>query len=94
MITKQTVMSLFNTPNVVRVGRQQLFIVTLLNNVTVLVSYLTVIGYLQDTVWYITERKYSQTTSRQITDFARNNIVHKLTEDNFNSQLQLMRITK
>lgn len=94
MVTKQTVMTLFNTPSAVRVGRQQLFIVTLLNNVTVLVSYLTVVGYLKGNVWYITDRKYNQTTSKQLTTFARNKRVHKLTEDDFNSQLQLLGVTK
>lgn len=94
MVTKQTVMTLFNTPSAVRVGRQQLFIVTLLNNVTVLVSYLTVVGYLKGTVWYITDRKYNITTSRQITQFSRNNRVQKLTENDFSSQLQLLGVTK
>lgn len=96
MVTKQNIIDHFGAAEVEQVGSKQLFIVTLQNNVTVLISYYTIVGFYSPAadVWYVTDRKYSQTTSCQLTAFARNKRVHKLPEDDFNSQLKLLGVTK
>ena len=94
MVTKQDITERFNAASVTQIGSKQLFIAQLQNNVTVLISYYTIVGFERSGIWYVTDRKYSVTTSRQITQFSRNNRVHKLTENDFNSQLQLLGVTK
>ncbi len=56
----------FNTDNVKQVSSKQLFVV----NDNTLVSYRTVVGKLLDRTWYITNEKYSVTTTKQCTQFA------------------------
>ncbi|MFA5670243.1 MAG: hypothetical protein WC967_13455 [Balneolaceae bacterium] len=72
-ITKTTIKSRFpNAERIEQVKSKQLFIVYYVN-FSLLVSYTTVIGYKEhgslDNKWNITNRKYSQSTSRQVTYF-------------------------
>jgi hypothetical protein len=74
----------FNSDNVEQVKSMQLFIV----NNNILVSYKTVIGILDNNdCWYITNRKYSKTTSRQITVFKRSNY-HVIVDDEVIDSMQ------
>lgn len=65
MITKRQVRDKFKTLDVRQIGCKQLFIV----NNYYLISYLTVVGIRYNTTWVIANRKYSQTTIRQLTYF-------------------------
>ena len=96
MVTKQNIIDHFGATNVTQIGSKQLFTAQLRHDVTVLISYYTIVGFYSPAadVWYVTDRKYSQTTSCQLTAFARNKRVHKLTENDFNSQLKLLGVTK
>ena len=94
MVTKQDITERFNAASVTQIGSKQLFTAQLQNNVTVLISYYTIVGFERAGIWHVTDRKYGRTTSCQLTAFARNNNVHRLTENDFNSQLQLLGVTK
>ena len=61
-----------NVVDVKQCGSKQLFVVTLANDVKLLVSYLTVIGFRTTDTWVINARNYSTTTSKQ-TAWFRNN---------------------
>ena len=89
MITKETVKTFFNAADVVQIDKQ-LFIANLSNNLQLLVSCLTVIGYLQGDIWHITARKYSRLTRHQLMQFVRTHNVQITDADTFNSQLQAL----
>jgi hypothetical protein len=72
MVTKKDIRARFNLRgevNIKQVSSKQLFIVDCPINGRLLLSYYTVVGYFNDR-WYLTKYKYSQTTSRQLTQFA------------------------
>jgi hypothetical protein len=68
-ITKQAIKALFGG-EVEQVGSKQLFVVTY-PTYKLLVSYRTVVGYRSQGSWLLTTAKYSTTTSKQLTQFAR-----------------------
>ena len=74
-VTKKNISSIFGVPlsAVKQVGAKQLFIIYIPDGGyrLILVSYKTIIGYHDSDGWYITTKKYSHTTSRQITAFSR-----------------------
>lgn len=77
-VTKRNISAIFGVPlsAIKQIGSKQLFVVNISSGDIgyrhILVSYRTIIGYNDNEFWYITTRKYSQTTSRQITAFSRN----------------------
>jgi hypothetical protein len=75
MITKKDVKSLFNNPSIYieQHGTKQLFTVYDDNRIF-LVSYTTIIGYLDRGTWLFNTTKYSSTTSKQLTFFK--NLIH------------------
>lgn len=64
--------------NVTQIDSKHLFIVELSNGKTALVSYYTIVGYYVFGTWYITSKKYSATTSRQLSKFASGRTVIKV----------------
>lgn len=68
-VTKQDIKARFNG-KVEQLGSKQLFVVTF-PTYQLLVSYLTIIGYRSQGTWLLTTAKYSPTTSKQLTQFAR-----------------------
>lgn len=80
-----------------QVGSKQLFIVKVQNSVdkwsyrsindTILVSYHTIIGVQRDGLWYITDKRYSVTTSKQTTQFCNGRIVKRVDESELQSML-------
>lgn len=77
-VTTKTISAIFGVPltAIKQIGSKQLFVVNVSNGDIgykhILVSYRTIIGYNDNEFWYITTKKYSQTTSKQITTFSRN----------------------
>lgn len=77
-VTKESISAIFGVPlsAIEQVGSKQLFIVNISSGDIgyrhILVSYRTIIGYNDNEFWYITTKKYSRTTSSQITAFSRN----------------------
>lgn len=75
-VTKKDISAIFGVPlsAIEQVGAKQLFIVNISNGDIgyrhILVSYRTIIGYNDNEFWYITTKKYSRTTSSQITSFS------------------------
>ena len=65
------IQTIFNTDIVEQVGNKQLYIATLENNRTVLISYKTIVGVIRDGIWNLTTFKYSKTTSKQLYSFAK-----------------------
>lgn len=94
MITIKVIKAYFpNAKEVKQIDSKQLFIVTYTDK-KFLVSYKTIIGYklLADNVWIITTQKFSQTTSKQTSQFINSLIRQKLDfirvgESEFNSVL-------
>jgi len=72
MVTKKDIKDRFSLRDsqVSQIGNKQLYIVDTCHNGRLLLSYYTVVGYFNDN-WYLTRHKYSQTTSRQLSQFAR-----------------------
>lgn len=70
-VTIKNIASQFNTTRdtVKQIGSKQLFIVSTPTG-TVLVSYYTIVGKLVAGTWYLTTKKYSVTTSKQLRQFA------------------------
>jgi hypothetical protein len=77
MVTKKDVMARFSLRDsqVRQIGAKQLFVIDTIHNGRLLISYYTVVGYFNDK-WYLTKYKYSQTTSKQLTQFANNTSFH------------------
>lgn len=83
-ITIKTIQALYPNATVEQVGSKQLFIVELEGS-TLLLSYWIIVGYLLfdgcmagaglSRTWYLTPYKYSRTTSKQLTQFARGRAV-------------------
>jgi len=73
MITKTCIQSQFNVSSdrVKQIGNKQLFIVDCPQQGRVLVSYRTIVGKFINDTWHLTTQKYSVTTSKQLTMFAR-----------------------
>lgn len=77
-VTKKDISAIFGVPlsAIEQIGAKQLFVVNISNGDIgyrhILVSYRTIIGFHDSEFWYITTRKYSRTTSSQITAFSRN----------------------
>lgn len=77
-VTKKDISNIFGvSPAAIeQIGAKQLFIVDISNGEIgyrhILVSYRTIIGFHDSEFWYITTKKYSRTTSSQITAFSRN----------------------
>ena len=72
-VTKKDISAIFNVPtaNITQVGSKQMFKVTSVKDKCFfLLSYRTIIGIYHDNIWKITTKKYSSTTSRQITAFS------------------------
>ena len=71
MITIKDIQARFSLrkSQVSQIGSKQLFIVDTYNG-RLLLSYYTVVGYFNDK-WYLTKYKYSVTTSKQLSQFAR-----------------------
>ena len=63
----------YNVPaNMIKqIGYRQLFIVDTSYLGRILVSYKTTIGVFHNSVWYLTTEKFSPTTSKQTTMFAK-----------------------
>ena len=79
MVTKKDVADLFTSfvngrpcfcPEVHQVDNKQLFVVSY-PDYQLLVSYLTIVGIRTEGAWLLTTRKYSVTTSRQLTQFVK-----------------------
>jgi hypothetical protein len=69
-VTKRQIAEQFgiDEPKVCPQGNKQLFIVDALNY-RILVSYQTIVGIYLNYTWYITNKKYSVTTERQLNWF-------------------------
>jgi hypothetical protein len=68
-----------------QIGFKQLFVLTKKDNtLKLLVSYHTIVGFTIGNVWWLTSNKYSRTTSKQLSQFARSKDVRYLpqSEDN------------
>ena len=61
----------FPSAAIEQLGSKQMAIVAQPDGTTNLVSYETVVGCKQNGCWYLTTKKYSITTSKQLTQFAR-----------------------
>lgn len=76
-VTKRSISAIFGVPlsAIEQIGAKQLFIIDISNGDIgyrkILVSYRTIIGFHDSEFWHITTKKYSQTTSCQITAFSR-----------------------
>jgi hypothetical protein len=78
MVTKKDILKAFGNCSPEQIGSKQLFIIE--SDIPTgyftqcLVSYLTVVGYVTvepaGKVWNLTKKKYSQTTSKQLSQFA------------------------
>ena len=75
-VTKENVASQFciGLDKVQQLGSKQLFIAET-PDLIVLVSYRTIVGVLKNEVWYLTDKKCSVTTSKQMSQFTRNRTV-------------------
>lgn len=82
MATKKDVMRQFavESHNVIQIDSKQLFVVYLPTR-KVLVSYRTIVGESIDGVWHLTQYKYSCTTSKQLSQFARGKTVIYVAEE-------------
>lgn len=67
-VTKKDIQNRFGG-EVEQVGNKQLFIVTF-PAYQLLVSYHTIVGYRSEGTWLLTKAKYSNTTSKQLTQFS------------------------
>ena len=73
-VTKKNISSIFGVPttDITQVGSKQMFkVLSVKDKCLFLVSYRTIISIYHDNIWKITTRKYSRTTSCQITAFSR-----------------------
>jgi len=82
-ITRKQVADKFNVniTDVEQVKSQQLFIIIKPDSM-LLVSYLTIVGKYINGVWYLTKQKYSVSTSRQMSTFARTHNVKYVNDIN------------
>ena len=67
-VKKQDIITRFNATNVEQIGNKQLFIATV-NNVTVLISYYTIVAYCLNDYWHYGDKKYTTTTIQQVNKF-------------------------
>jgi hypothetical protein len=67
-VTKKDIQSRFGG-EVSQVGHKQLF-VALFPAYQLLISYLTIVGYCFEGTWLLTTKKYSHTTSKQLSQFS------------------------
>ena len=67
IVTADIIRYLHNTVNVEQINSMQLFVV----DNTYLYSYRTLIGVFTGGNWFITTKRYSNTTSKQISKFSR-----------------------
>lgn len=74
MVTKQMIIDKFNCSEVKQIDSKQLFIITK-DNEQFLVSYFTIVGKVIGGRWHVTTEKYSVTTTRQLSYFARTHSV-------------------
>lgn len=67
-VTKLDVSASFNVPtsHITQYGSKQLFVVVLPTGKIVLVSYLTIVAVRIGHIWYVTDYRYSVTTTRHI----------------------------
>jgi len=83
-VTIKDIKHFFSLADVEQVKSMQLFIV----NNNILVSYRTIIGILDNNdCWHITNKKYSSSTSKQITIFKRSNY-HVIVDDEVVDSMQ------
>ena len=88
-----------------QIGSKQLFIVDCSSypnsfdsysrkyySVSLLVSYKTIVGiyHTADSGWKLTSKKYSVTTTRQLSDFSKTYNTCRVTEDEFNELLTVV----
>ena len=75
-VTKKDISAIFGVSlaAIEQINNKQLFMVYIytdeLGYQKILISYRTIIGVYDDEMWHITTKKYSQTTSSQITSFS------------------------
>ena len=73
-VTKKDIANIFNVPttDITQIGSKQMFkVLSVKDKCLFLVSYRTIIGIYHDNIWKITTKKYSITTTQQITAFSR-----------------------
>jgi hypothetical protein len=85
-----TYISYFKTryPYVEQVGAKQMAIIRDSRDINILFSYYTPVGCKPNDVWYITNRRYSVTTSKQISLFSRDHNVEIVPHDQFIETMQ------
>lgn len=94
-VTKRNISAIFGVSlaAIEQVGARQLFMAYIyteeLGYQKILISYRTVIGVYDGDIWHITTKKYSHTTSRQITSFSssRWNKIKRIDNDTLVSML-------
>jgi hypothetical protein len=70
-------------PYAEQIGLKQMAVIRDSRDNFILFSYYTPVGYNQNDVWYITNQRYSVTTSKQISLFSRNHEVQSIPHDQF-----------
>jgi hypothetical protein len=79
--------------NVKQIGSKQMCIVTDNKGNRLLYSYYTVIGYCHFGVWQMTDKRYSTTTSKQQSQFKRDNFYNIVPHDQFMQNLNHIGVT-
>jgi hypothetical protein len=92
MTTRKDIALQFGLPleAVEQIGSQQLFKVDC--TVSLLVSYRTIVGiyHTADSEWKLTSKKYSVTTTRQLSQFCNSHNAVRVTEEEFNELLAIV----
>jgi hypothetical protein len=98
-VTKQDVQQLFPTlvdgepafkPEIYQVDNMQMFVV-IFPTYQLLVSYLTIIGYRPKGTWLLTTAKHSRTTSKQLTQFARDKLIGWIEQEHLEELIKAAR---
>lgn len=76
-VKEHTKLNQFNANHVKQIKSKNLYVAEY-DSYKLLISYNTIIGILQGETWQVTTKKYSTTTSRQITDFSCDHTVTRI----------------
>lgn len=79
--------------SVQQVDHKQMAIVEDDKGNNLLFSYYTIVGYGRGHVWYLTDKKYSTTTSKQLSKFRQLYTTYTIGHDDFMTNLALFQVT-
>jgi hypothetical protein len=91
-VTKKDIQARFGG-EVEQVGSKQLFIVTY-PTYRLLISYYTIIGYRSEVTWLLTTKKYSRTTSKQLSQFSYRKTIGWVEQEHLEELIEAAQCTK